>query len=209
MNTLQRFEFPLLQSKRDANFECWAAVMPNGCVVCKLQELAEFLNYNNEESALEYVPCEWRITWKRLKPKIRHDPTTAETNGWQPETLFVLEPGIYALLARCFKPLDREQMKFVCEMILPAIRKTGYYEIGNMTCVETLRTELRQARAEKQMILADYQAALTDHKNALMAMEVRVREMKHVYEQRIAEYERRKLSELKRFEGDVHMLITE
>ncbi|ABY65749.1 baculovirus repeated ORF a [Orgyia leucostigma nucleopolyhedrovirus] len=198
MNMLQRFEFPLLQNKRDANFECWAAVLPSGCVVCKLQELAEFLNFDSEQSALEHVPKEWAPTWKQLQRKVKHDPAIVD---WCDATRFVLAPGIYALLAHCFKPLERENAKHVREMILPAIRETGEFQINATNCVQTLRAQLLEARAEKQAILADYEEALSNYKSTLLAMDARVGE--------VEQHLKRRIAEPKPFTNETHMLIME
>nr|AOW42814.1 baculovirus repeated orf [Lymantria dispar multiple nucleopolyhedrovirus] len=122
---LQRFEFPMSGSKNESKFECWGVVMPDGSVAVKLKELAEFLGYADVKMAYKHVPHEWKITWKNLTVKYRWDlvaPPTTPAN-WQPETLFVLEPGVYALMARSNKPLAKWCMKFIYEVVVPAFRK--------------------------------------------------------------------------------------
>nr|WUR10731.1 bro-d [Calliteara abietis nucleopolyhedrovirus] len=114
---LQRFEFPMSGSEDGAKFECWGIVMPDGGVACKLKELAEFLGYNDIKTAYKHVPDEWKITWDKLDQLVDTPP------NWHPKTLFVLEPGIYALMARSNKPLAKWCMKFIYEVVVPAFRK--------------------------------------------------------------------------------------
>ncbi|AXN77308.1 bro15 [Heliothis virescens ascovirus 3i] len=67
-----------------------------------------------------------------------HLVTSHTHSNWHPETLFVLEPGVYALMARSNKPMAKQRMKFVYETILPTIRKTGRFDIkeNNINSVE-------------------------------------------------------------------------
>lgn len=55
--------------------------------------------------AYALIPNEWKIKWKDLELKMvrftDHLVTSSSTlTNWHPETLFVLEPGVYTLLAR-------------------------------------------------------------------------------------------------------------
>ncbi|AAR28817.1 bro-d [Leucania separata nucleopolyhedrovirus] len=109
--SLQRFEFPLSDDASGAKFECWGVILPPDGVAIKLKELAEFLGYENVKHAYALIPNEWKIKLKDLQLVRNSDhhvaPSTTPSN-WQPETLFVLEPGVYALLARSNKPMAKQ-----------------------------------------------------------------------------------------------------
>nr|ANS70958.1 baculovirus repeated ORF i [Lymantria dispar multiple nucleopolyhedrovirus] len=188
---LQRFEFPMSADENETKFECWGVVMPDGGVACKLKELAEFLGYSDIKTAYKHVPHEWKITWKDLKCELWANnpqlvaPSTTPAN-WHPETLFVLEPGVYALMARSNKPMAKEKMKYVYETILPTIRKTGRFETPKTSQVVNydaemaeMKIKLLEAQMEQQAIAAKLAEAQHD-KERTMA----------VYDAKLAEHER-------------------
>nr|QPD01868.1 BRO-D [Lymantria dispar multiple nucleopolyhedrovirus]QPD02042.1 BRO-D [Lymantria dispar multiple nucleopolyhedrovirus] len=115
---LQRFEFLMSADEDESKFECWGVVMPDGSVAVKLKELAGFLGYEKVDKAYKHVPDEWKITWDKLDRRLVDTPT-----NWQSKTLFVIEPGVYALMARSNKPLAKWCMKFIYEVVVPAFRK--------------------------------------------------------------------------------------
>ena len=107
----------------DTKFECYCVVLPPDGVAVKIKELAGFLGYENVKHAYALIPNEWKIKWKDLELKLVRKPDQLVTSSnqtqlpanWHPETLFVLEPGVYALMARSNKPMAKQRMKFVYE----------------------------------------------------------------------------------------------
>ncbi|AOW41463.1 bro [Trichoplusia ni granulovirus LBIV-12] len=92
-----------------SNFECWGVILPTNGVAVKLKELAEFLEYDNVKMAYKLIPEEWKMTWNEVQNTMvsnrDHLVTSSELpSNWHPETLFVLEPGVY-VLARSNKPI--------------------------------------------------------------------------------------------------------
>nr|AHC69615.1 BRO-L [Lymantria dispar multiple nucleopolyhedrovirus] len=172
---LQRFVFPMSADEDGAQFECWGLVMPDGGVACKLKELAEFLGYSDIKTAYKHVPDEWKITWKDLKCEVWANsphlvaPSTTPAN-WHPETLFVLEPGVYALLARSNKPMAKERMKFVYETILPTIRKTGKFEMSKTSDVINYDARMKDMQLAMQRLSEAANMTMTQFAvNALLA----------------------------------------
>nr|WAK98422.1 LdMPNV-ORF73 bro-e [Lymantria dispar multiple nucleopolyhedrovirus] len=207
---LQRFEFPMSADEDDVKFECWGIVMPDGSVAVKLKELALFLGYADVKMSYKLIPEEWKITWKNLQNELaskRHHlvaPPTTPAN-WQPETLFVLEPGVYALMARSTKPMAKEKMKYVYETILPTIRKTGRFEAPKTSQVvnydaevaemkiklleaqmerQAIAAKLAEAQHDKERTMAVYDAKLAQHEQLLL-----VQKLEH--QQQLAEYKER------------------
>nr|WAK98612.1 ORF113 Ld-bro-i [Lymantria dispar multiple nucleopolyhedrovirus] len=189
---LQRFVFPMSADEDGAKFECWGLVMPDGGVACKLKELAEFLGYSDIKTAYKHVPHEWKITWKDLKCELWDNsphlvaPSTTPAN-WQPETLFVLEPGVYALLARSNKPMAKEKMKYVYETILPTIRKTGKFEMSKTSDVinyDARMAEMKVELLEEKMKHQSTVACLAEKERAIV-------EIKLEHERQLAEFKKR------------------
>nr|AQQ80092.1 bro-e [Lymantria dispar multiple nucleopolyhedrovirus] len=187
---LQRFVFPMSADEDGAKFECWGLVMPDGGVACKLKELALFLGYENVKHAYALVREEWKITWNELVrgPDQLVAPPTTPAN-WHPETLFVLEPGVYALMARSNKPMAKEKMKFVYETILPTIRKTGKFEMNktsNINYEAEMKIKLLEEKMEHQSTVARYDSKLAEANMKLVEKERTIA----VYDAKLAEKER-------------------
>jgi prophage antirepressor-like protein len=191
---LQRFEFPMSADGDDVKFECWGVVMPDGSVAVKLKELALFLGYENADRAYKLVFEEWKITWKNLTVKLppykwEHVAPPTTPANWHPETLFVLEPGVYALMARSNKPMAKEKMKFVYETILPTIRKTGKFEMNktsNINYEAEMKIKLLEEKMEHQSTVARYDSKLAEANMKLVEKERTIA----VYDAKLAEKER-------------------
>lgn len=67
-------------------------------------------------------------TKNRLNPKGISSIKTPTSGGAQ-ELLFVNEPNMYKVIMRSDKPQAETFQDWVCEDVLPAIRKTGKYEV--------------------------------------------------------------------------------
>nr|QCQ67324.1 BRO-D [Lymantria dispar multiple nucleopolyhedrovirus]QCQ67484.1 BRO-D [Lymantria dispar multiple nucleopolyhedrovirus]QCQ67643.1 BRO-D [Lymantria dispar multiple nucleopolyhedrovirus] len=189
---LQRFEFPMSADGDDVKFECWGVVMPDGSVAVKLKELALFLGYENADRAYKLVFEEWKITWKNLTVKLppykwEHVAPPTTPANWHPETLFVLEPGVYALMARSNKPMAKEKMKFVYETILPTIRKTGKFEMSKTSDVinyDARMAEMKVELLEEKMKHQSTVACLAEKERAIV-------EIKLDHERQLAEFKKR------------------
>ncbi|AYD68237.1 bro15 [Heliothis virescens ascovirus 3h] len=193
--SLQRFEFPMSDDASDT-FECYGVVLPPDGVAVKIKELAEFLGYENVKMAYKLIPHEWKMTWNNIQKMVSnrdHLVTSQTPSNWHPETLFVLEPGVYALMARSNKPMAKQRMKFVYETILPTIRKTGRFDIkeNNINSVEpydidvaNMKIKLLEQRLEHQAVVAKYDSQVAD-------LNTSISEMKRNYEHQIGEYRER------------------
>jgi prophage antirepressor-like protein len=197
--SLQRFEFPMSCSAGKSNFECWGVILPTNGVAVKLKELAEFLEYDNVKMAYKLIPEEWKMTWNEVQNTMvsnrDHLVTSSELpSNWHPETLFVLEPGVYALLARSNKPMAKQMMRFVYETILPTIRRTGKFDIKDHngeksvepydSNVADLKVKLLEERLEHQSIVSKYDTTIANFNTTIS-------EMKRNYEHQMSEYKER------------------
>ncbi|ABY47745.1 BRO-A [Helicoverpa armigera granulovirus] len=201
--SLQRFEFPMSDDASDTKFECWGVMLPPDGVAVKIKELAAFLGYGDVKKAYKLIPEEWKITWTNLQTKLgpRWPQLVTSSNqtqlpaNWHPETLFVLEPGVYALMARSNKPVAKQRMKFVYETILPTIRKTGKYEVKTLqsTSTEVVNYDKKLAEAHMEAMKLKLELSQTVAKYDSQLNEYRLAnvEMKRNYEHQMAEFKER------------------
>lgn len=84
-------------------------------IVAVLYPDADRSSYNKY---LERIPVEWKGKKKIL------------TLGGEQEMVTVLEAGLYSLIARSNSPVAVRFQKWVYEEVLPSIRKTGSYSVG-------------------------------------------------------------------------------
>lgn len=91
--------------------------------------IAKYLHYKRPRDAIrEHVKDRWKCLWKDLQQKLVNCDITEPVN-WQPHTVFVSEPGLYALLTKSKKPEAEHFTEWICEEILPSLRKTGQYGV--------------------------------------------------------------------------------
>jgi hypothetical protein len=84
-------------------------------IVAVLYPEADSRNYSNY---LSRVPDEWKGHRKIM------------TLGGEQEMVTVFEAGLYSLIARSNSPIAVRFQKWVYEEVLPSIRKTGSYSVG-------------------------------------------------------------------------------
>lgn len=80
----------------------------------------------NRASYLRGIPSEW----KGLKK--------VQTSGGLQDMVTVNEPGLYSLIVRSNSPQAVPFQKWTFEEVLPSIRKTGQYSLGQPTSLELL-----------------------------------------------------------------------
>lgn len=87
------------------------------------------------------------------------DPTPSR---WQPHTVFISEPGLYALLTRSKKPEAVRFTRWIYEEVLPSLRRTGSYTMPAVASAVVppeksqvfleLKSEMLQTRVEKMEV---------------------------------------------------------
>ena len=98
-------------------------------------DVCEILGYSNPRQAVQ----------KNCKEKGVSNRYTLTRGGEQSMT-YINEPNLYRLIIKSRKPAAEAFEEWVMETVLPAIRKTGGYQIGQKTTADD-RTGLRQAVA--------------------------------------------------------------
>ncbi|EMU3499260.1 BRO-N domain-containing protein [Neisseria gonorrhoeae] len=98
-------------------------------------DVCEILGYTNPRRTVD-LHCKSRGVTKRYTP----------TASGEQEITYINEPNLYRLIIKSRKPAAEAFEEWVMETVLPAIRKTGGYQITPKTTADD-RTGLRQAVA--------------------------------------------------------------
>ena len=98
-------------------------------------DVCEILGYSNPRQAVQ-KNCKEKGVSNRYTP----------TRGGEQSMTYINEPNLYRLIIKSRKPAAEAFEEWVMETVLPTIRKTGGYQIGQRTTAAD-RTGLRQAVA--------------------------------------------------------------
>lgn len=98
-------------------------------------DVCDILGYTNPRRTVD-LHCKSRGVTKRYTP----------TASGEQEMTYINEPNLYRLIIKSRKPAAEAFEEWVMETVLPTIRKTGGYQIGQKTTADD-RTGLRQAVA--------------------------------------------------------------
>lgn len=84
----------------DVCFDCWIFKTRDGKFWFKGKDIAQFLGYDNPiQSIRTNVAVDWCKNWSDIEVSygVAH-------HNWEPKTVFICEPGLYALLSRSKNP---------------------------------------------------------------------------------------------------------
>lgn len=95
-------------------------VLQDGVVWFVATDVAESLGYKSPKDAASYLDDDEKGS------------ATVRTPGGDQKLTVINESGLYALVLRSRKPEARKFAKWVTSEVLPAIRKTGSYELPNL-----------------------------------------------------------------------------
>jgi prophage antirepressor-like protein len=104
------------------------------------KDICDVLGLSNITEALKHIPEKWMSSL----------PIKTLTRGTQ--TMIVLqEPAVYQLIMRSNRPIAQTFREFVCEEILPNLRKKGEYKIQSLIDKnKELETEKKQLQTKQQ-----------------------------------------------------------
>lgn len=114
--------------------DLWKKAMQNGADF--------FWEYKRRNNAItQNVNKEWRRKWSDLEGTAKSfcNELIIPPN-WQPHNVFISETGLYVLVTRSKKPEVKKSTKWVCEEVLPSLRRTGKYTIGQFMKNEPMNT---------------------------------------------------------------------
>lgn len=98
-------------------------------------------------------------TTEALKGIDDDEKSTLRISEGGPERNIINEPGLYSLIMRSNKPEAKRFKRWITHEVLPAIRKTGKYEIGSLSEIDLIiksaqalkKFELKQIEHDKRL----------------------------------------------------------
>ena len=86
-------------------------------------------------------------TTEALKGLDEDEKSTLRISEGGPERNIINEPGLYSLIIRSNKPEAKKFKRWITHEVLPAIRKTGKYEIDSLSEIDLI---IKSAQALKK-----------------------------------------------------------
>jgi len=135
------------------------------------RDVCEILEYSNIKDALQkHVQQKSKKSLKELSEEVgckTHPASVLGSINFQTmsyndgKAVYINEPGLYALILRSKAPLANQFQDFICDVVLPSIRKYGQYIHSKQQAIEfeeklMLKDKQRQ-EAERQLLLKDKQ----------------------------------------------------
>jgi prophage antirepressor-like protein len=93
----------------------------------KLADITDILEYKSRKDVIR------DILDKKYRKHLRDIETIADVDRTQPNTVYINESGLYQLVLKSKKKLDKEFKTWLIEDALPKLRNFGYYEIDDKT----------------------------------------------------------------------------
>ncbi|AAM95045.1 BRO-B [Mamestra configurata nucleopolyhedrovirus B] len=170
------------------NADIWLTQMEMDKFMYAGHGVAESLSYKKPRNAiLTHVKPEWRKTWAEIKEALNQGPLTTSSNetpvpaNWQPNTVFISEAGVWALIMRSKLPAAEEFQRWLFEEVLPELRKTGKYDMRKAAS-EVVNYDKKLAEAQMDAMRLKLDLSQTEN---------RIAELERNYERQIAEYKDR------------------
>lgn len=92
-------------------------------------DIASFLGYKYPKDAIrDNIKPKWKKFWQELKGALSTLSLKTPSN-WQPHSIFISEPGLYALITRSKLPKVEKFTDWVYEDVLPTLRQEGQYRL--------------------------------------------------------------------------------
>ena len=141
------------------------------------RDVCEILEYSNIHQALQInVQQKNKKPLKELSEEVclrgNHTSVLGSVNFKNMsyndgKTIYINEPGLYALILRSKAPLANQFQDFICGVVLPSIRKYGHYIHSQQLALEfeekLMLKDAQRQEAEHQLMLKDAQRQEAEH----------------------------------------------
>jgi prophage antirepressor-like protein len=110
----------------------------------KGKDIAAGMGYSDTKTAvIDHVDKEFKLPYKNLMggempPQNNPLEVKGSNKSIKPNTIFISEPGVYALVASSKLPIAKAFQKWLFKEVLPSIRKTGSYSFNKKKDVKLL-----------------------------------------------------------------------
>jgi prophage antirepressor-like protein len=113
------------------------------------KDIAEILGYKNPTASIgKHVDTDDKMTYESLLEVCPNQTYLEQANKNDLKSIYINESGVYSLVLRSKLPAAKEFKKWITKIVLPSIRKNGYYvspELSNENLAK-LQTELDETK---------------------------------------------------------------
>lgn len=110
----------------------------------KGKDIAAGMGYSDTKTAIiDHVDTEFKLPYENLRggempPQNNPLEVKGSNKSIKPNTIFISEPGVYALVASSKLPKAKAFQKWLFKEVLPSIRKTGSYSFNKKKDIKLL-----------------------------------------------------------------------
>lgn len=124
--------------------DIWLYQTGDGDVWMGASEVCKFLNYKDTDQAIRknITKLEWKKTFEELT-QLEDDSCPRLVDGtfplpinWQNNKIFINEPAFYQLICSSKKLEARQFFEWVCQEVLPTLRRTGEFKLKNELAIK-------------------------------------------------------------------------
>nr|WRQ96438.1 bro-c [Mamestra configurata nucleopolyhedrovirus A] len=180
------------------NADIWLTQMEMDKFLYMGHSIAKSVGYANPQKAIrDHVRPEWRKTWSEIVDGTNRSPLVTSSNdsrlpaNWQPNTVFITEAGVWALIIKSKLPAAEKFQKWLFEEVLPELRRTGKYDMSEAASTSSEVVNYDKKLAEAQMDAMRLKLELSDANTTIAKYDTTISEMKRNYEHQISEYKER------------------
>lgn len=144
----------------DLIFECYILIInTNNNVIefwFKGGDVAKFLEYSSPRQAIsKYIPIQWKKNWNDLMASSIGYSTgnvIQKPSNWHPSTLFISEPGLYALVSRSKKLEALKFQRWLYEEVLSSLRCMNKFNTDQIESQSILEQISMCERERKELL---------------------------------------------------------
>nr|QNH90511.1 bro-c [Mamestra configurata nucleopolyhedrovirus A] len=180
------------------NADIWLTQMEMDKFLYMGHSIAKSVGYANPQKAIrDHVRPEWRKTWSEIVDGTNRSPLVTSFNdshlpaNWQPNTVFITEAGVWALIIKSKLPAAEKFQKWLFEEVLPELRRTGKYDMSEAASTSTEIVNYDKKLAEAQMDAMRLKLELSEANTTIAKYDTTISEMKRNYEHQMGEYKER------------------
>ncbi|BBB16629.1 Bro19 [Heliothis virescens ascovirus 3j] len=192
--------------------ELWIVEIPrdgkDAMFMVSAHGVAELMGYNKPRNAVNrHVRRKWIKSWGEIERALIQGPLDVP-NNWHPHTVFISEPGVYALIMRSKLPEAEDFQEWLFEEVLPSIRRTGGYNIHNRNGTSVAEYDKKLADAQNE--LAKTQLSVANLETQVAKYDARLAELQLENEKTISALKskhQREIAALKEHEFKLHLAL--
>lgn len=127
------------------------------------KDIANCLKYKDTKSAIQdYVDSNDKLSWKLLFEDGRRCATPLKLPAnWQPQKVMINETGLYELILSSRLPNAKQYRRWICQEVLPAINRTGQFQ---MNLTNDVVVDYKYLYLESQLKIRDKDVELANSK---------------------------------------------